>query len=217
MNLELFLDTAYSLGIKINRKITHERIFIDIESFFLYCTLYMSDSLRVARYVEYWTYSYGQYLSVKKINDHIKKGHPYRPKFLSGLLKIIDDNYDKSGPLKVLSIYTKNSKLNILENIVSGFEFKKKDPKWESVGIAAPVFIPDELEKTIRDIKWISTNCPEIYFRIQGMSAILSDIKAYTFYQKNKVSLYRIAKDLHLTYACVHQNYKKHIAPLSKL
>lgn len=214
MNLENFLDTAYFLGIKINRNIVTERKYIDIESFFLYSTIFMSDSLRLARYVEYWTLSYGKYLSIKKINDHLKKNHPYKPKYLSGLLKIIDNNYDQSGPLKTLSIYTKISKKDKLEAIVPGFEFKKRDPLWESVGIAAPVFIPDELDKTIREIKWISSNCPEIYFRIQGLSAILSDIKSYCVYQESKVSLYRIAKDLHLTYACVHQNHKKHIAPL---
>jgi hypothetical protein len=215
MNLELFLDNAYLLGIKINRKISTERTYIDVESFFLYSTLYMSDSLRLARYVEYWTYCFGKYLSVKKINDHLKRGHPYRPKFLSGLLKIIDSNYEKTGPLKVLAIHTKFKKKEKIEAIVPGFEFKRLDKRWEEVGIAAPVFFPDELDKTIRDIKWIEKNCPEIYFRMQGLSAILSDIKSYCFYQKNKVSLYRISKDLHLTYACVHLNYNKYIAPLA--
>jgi hypothetical protein len=96
--------------------------------------------------------------------------------------------------------------------IVSGFEFKKLDPRWKSVGILAPEFIPDELEKTIYGIKWITENCPELFFRIQGLSAVLSNIKSYMYFKK-KVTLYRVAKDLNLTYSCVHQNYKKYLSP----
>lgn len=73
MNLELFLDTAFFLGIKINRNVVTERKYIDIESFFLYSTIFMSDSLRLARYVEYWTFSYGKYLSVKKLMIILKR------------------------------------------------------------------------------------------------------------------------------------------------
>jgi hypothetical protein len=32
-------------------------------------------------------------------------------------------------------------------------------------------------------------------------------------YFKKKVTLYRVAKDLNLTYSCVHQNYKKYLSP----
>ncbi|MBC7540162.1 MAG: hypothetical protein H7281_15160 [Bacteriovorax sp.] len=211
MNLEEFLDNAHSLGIKINRSAEKRRDYIDLESFFLYSTIHISSSIRVARYIEYWAFSFGKYLSVKRINDHIKKGHPYKPEFLNGLLKIIDENFDKSGPMKNLfQKKTGGTKGSI--PIVPGFEFKKLDPKWESVGVSAPIFIPDELAKTIQGLDWISKNCPEIYYRMQGISPVLSDIRAYMFF-KNKVSLYRVAKDLSLTYACVHQNYKKYLEP----
>jgi len=211
MILEEFLDNAHSLGIKINRSSVKTRDYIDLESFFLYSTIHISSSIRVARYIEYWVYSYGKYLSVKRINDHIKLGHPYRPEFLNGLLKIIDANFDKSGPLKGLFQKTPNETKEAI-SIVAGYEFKKLDPNWESVGVLAPVFIPDEMEKTIHSLDWISKNCPEIYYRMQGISPVLSDIRAYMFF-KNKVSLYRVAKDLNLTYACVHQNYKKYLEP----
>jgi len=211
MNLEEFLDDANSLGIKINRKVDKKRDYIDLESFFLYSTIHISSSIRVARYIEYWAFSFGKYLSVKRINDHIKKGHPYRPEFMNGLLKIVDDKFDKSGPMKCLFQKTTSEKQGNIP-IVSGFDFKKLDPKWESVGISAPVFIPDELDKTIHGLDWISKNCPEIYYRMQGISPVLSDIRAYMFF-KNKVSLYRVAKDLNLTYSCVYQNYKKYLEP----
>lgn len=212
MNLEEFLDCSYSLGLKINRDVLSERKFIDLESFFLYSTIHISSSIRVARYVEYWVYAFGKYLSVKRIGDHIKKNHPYRPEFLYGLLKIIDDSFDHTGPMKVLSKYLKTNNLPFLLPIVSDYDFKKIDSRWESVGIKAPVFIPDEIQKTIRDIKWITKYCPELYYRIQGLGPILSDMKAYFFFNK-KVSLYRMAIDLNLTYSCVHQNYKKYIEP----
>jgi hypothetical protein len=215
MNLDEFLDNAHSLGIKINRKIDTKRDYIDLESFFLYSTIYISSSIRVARYIEYWAFSFGKYLSVKRINDHIKKGHPYRPEFLNGLLKIIDDNFDKSGPMKNL-FQKKNNGANGNISIVPGYEFKKLDPLWNSVGISAPVFIPDELDKTIHKLDWISKNCPEIYYRMQGISPVLSDIRAYMSFRTG-VSLYRVAKDLNLTYSCVHQNYKKYLEPFNEL
>lgn len=211
MNLEEFLNDAHSLGIKINRAIDKKRDYIDLESFFLYSTIHISSSIRVARYIEYWVFSFGKYLSVKRINDHIKKGHPYRPEFLNGLLKIVDDNFNKSGPMKTLFQKTTSGTQGYIP-IVPGYEFKKLDPIWESVGISAPVFIPDELDKTIHGLDWISKNCPEIYFRMQGISPVLSDIRSYMFFKK-KVSLYRVAKDLNLTYSCVYQNYKKYLEP----
>jgi hypothetical protein len=108
--------------------------------------------------------------------------------------------------------YKSTGDMKDLIPIVPGFEFKKLDQHWESVGVAAPVFIPDELEKTIRELSWISKNCPEIYYRMQGISPVLSDIRAYMFFKKG-VSLYRVAKDLNLTYSCVYQNYKKYLEP----
>ena len=211
MNLEQFLDCAQSLGVKINRSSKVKRTYIDLESFFLYATVHISSSIRIARYIEYWTYSFGKYLSVKRLNDHIKKGHPFNPIFFNGLLKIIDDNFDKSGPLKVL--YQKiEQKKKILIPIVTGYEFKKLDPRWKSVGVSAPIFIPDEINKTIHNVDWISHHCPELYFRMQGISPVLSDIRSYLHF-KTDVSLYRVAKDLKITYACVHQNYKKYIEP----
>jgi len=209
MNLEQFLDNAHSLGLKINRTSTTKRDYIDLESFFLYSSIHISSSIRVARYIEYWTFSFGKYLSVKRIKDHIKKAHPFSPIHLNGLLKIIDENFDKTGPMKEL--YQK-VKIKELIPIVPGFDFKKLDQKWKSVGIAAPVFIPDELEKTIYNTKWISENCPELFFRMQGISPVLSDIRSYMNFKK-EVSLYRVAKDLNLTYSCVHQNFKKYLEP----
>jgi hypothetical protein len=211
MNLEQFLDTAHFLAVKINRTPKINRDYIDIESFFLYSTLHISTSIRTARYIEYWTYVFGKYLSVKRINDHIKNSHPYNPIFLNGLLKIIDENFDKSGPLKIL-FQKKVIKKNSLMPIVDGYEFKKLDPKWESIGVSAPVFIPDELDKTIYGIDWITKNCPELFYRIQGLSPVLSDIRAYIHFRAD-ASLYRVAKDLKLTYSCVHQNYKKYVEP----
>lgn len=211
MNIEEFLDDAHSLGIKINRTSDKKRDYIDLESFFLHSTIHISSSIRVARYIEYWVYSFGKYLSVKRINDHIKKGHPYRPEFLNGLLKIVDENFEKTGPMKNL-FYKSTNDAKELVPIVPGFVFKKLDPNWESVGVAAPIFIPDELEKTIHGLDWISKNCPEIYLRMQGISPVLSDIRAYMLF-KNGVSLYRVAKDLNLTYSCVYQNYKKYLEP----
>lgn len=209
MNLEQFLDNAHSLGLKINRTPTTKRDYIDLESFFLYSTIHISSSIRVARYIEYWTFSFGKYLSVKRIKDHIKKAHPFSPIHLNGLLKIIDENFDKTGPMKEL--YQK-VKIKELIPIVPGFDFKKLDQKWKSVGIAAPFFIPDELEKTIHNAKWISGNCPELFFRMQGISPVLSDIRSYMNFKK-EASLYRVAKDLNLTYSCVHQNFKKYLEP----
>lgn len=172
----------------------------------------MSNSIRVARYIEYWTLVFGKYLSVKRIKDHIKNKHPYDQMYLNGLLKIVDENFEKTGPMKIL--YQKSSS-NKLIPIVQGFEFKKLDLKWKSVGIAAPVFIPDELEKTIHDVKWISENCPELFYRMQGLSPVLSDIRSYLSFKKD-ASLYRVAKDLNLTYSCVHQNFKKYLEPFIK-
>lgn len=211
MNLDEFLDNAHCLGIKINRPIGKKRDYIDLESFFLQSTIHISSSIRVARYIEYWVYSYGKYLSVKRINDHIKSGHPYRAEFLNGLLKIIDDNFDKTGPMKNLYQKRTTEKQSLIP-IVPGFEFKKLDPRWIAVGVSAPIFIPDELEKVIHGIDWISKNCPEIFYRMQGISPVLSDIRAYMYFKK-KVSLYRVAKDLNLTYSCVYQNYKKYLEP----
>lgn len=212
MDLEKFLDISNHLGIKINREIKNKRDYIDLESYFLYSTIYISHSIRVARYVEYWVHSYGKYLSVKLIKDHIKKGHPYRKEFLNGLLKIVDDNFENSGPLKIL--HQSEIKNNLLIPIVPDFEFKVLDPNWKSSGIAAPIFIPDEKDKTIHDLNWIAKNCPEIYFRMQGISPVLSNIRSYLHF-KNKASLYRVAKDLKLTYSCVHQNYKKYLEPFN--
>ena len=79
MTLDEFLNNAHSLGLKINRKSVAKRA-----------------------YIEYWVFSFGKYLSVKRINDHIKKDHPFKAEFLNGLLKIIDENFEKTGPLKKL-------------------------------------------------------------------------------------------------------------------
>jgi hypothetical protein len=213
MNIDEFLDNSHNLGIKINRELKNKRDYIDLESYFLYSTIHLSHSIRVARYVEYWVHSYGKYLSVKLINDHIKNGHPFRQIFLNGLLKLVDDNFEKSGPMKKLFHQELRSN-KVLIPIVPKFEFKVIDQNWESVGVSAPIFIPDEKEKTIYDLNWISKNCPEIYFRMQGISPVLSNIRAYLHF-KNKSSLYRVAKDLNLTYSCVHQNYKKYVEPFN--
>lgn len=213
MTLDEFLNNAQSLGLKINRKPVAKRDYIDLESFFLYSTIHISASIRTARYIEYWVYSFGKYLSVKRINDHIKKGHPFKPEFLNGLLKIIDENFENTGPLKKL-YQGKIAKDKILIPIVPEYVFKKLDPRWESVGVSAPVFIPDELEKTIYGVEWISKNCPELYYRMQGISPVLSDIRAYLDF-KSDASLYRVSKDLNLTYSCVYQNYKKYLEPFA--
>lgn len=209
MNIEQFLDNSHALGIKINRASGKERDYIDLESYFLHATIHISNSIRVARYIEYWAHSFGKYLSTKRLKDHIKNGHPYDPRFLNGLLKLVDSDFEKTGPMKEL--YQKLPTKELL-SIVPGYEFKNLDPRWKSVGVAAPIFVPDELEKTIRNVKWISDNCPEILYRMQGISAVLSDIRSYMHFKK-EASLYRVAKDLNLTYSCVYQNYKKYLEP----
>ena len=210
---EEFLNMGARLGIKINRAFSNSSEFVDVESFFLYSTLFIRSSIRVARYIEYWTLACGHYLSVKKLNDLIKDGHPFDPIFLNGLLRIIDENYDKSGPLKVLKKYAKKSHSRI--SIVEGFEFHKVDQRWLKANVCAPVFIPDEFDKVIREPKWIKENCPEIYYRIIGISPILADIRSFVEFNPD-VSLYKVAKTLKLTYSCVHSNYKKFIKPFSK-
>lgn len=208
---EDFLDMAVKLGLKINRPNPYISSFVDIESFFLYSTIFIRSDYRTARYIEYWAHAYGKYLSVKKINDLIDKGHSYDPVYLFGLLRLIDRNFEKGGPFKILKRHVKKN-LNAIP-IIEGFDFKKIDPVWESVGVIAPIFIPDEYEKVIREINWLEKNCPELYFRIIGLSPILSDIKSYVLFNKN-VSLYKVSKDLGLTYSCVHSNYSRHIKPL---
>jgi N-glycosylase/DNA lyase len=210
---EVFLDTAGKVGVNLITSNKTKREYIDLEKFFLDATMLISHSYRTARAIEYWTHSFGKYLSVRKLDKLIRDGYQYDPRILGGLLAIIERDFEDNGQYKVLAKYTKDFLNNTPAAIpiVKGYDGYTKDPHWLKRGVIAPIFIPDEVEKAVRSFKWIKENCPELRYRIEGISSVVSDMRSIIELTEEKQSIYSIAKIAGISYPCAHKNFKKHL------
>lgn len=201
-NVERFAFQLSELGGRITSKKKYkERAYIDLEQFFLNMTLCMNSDARLARCCEYWIQTFGKYLSAQKIQKRIKKGQDYSPQYLGGLLTIADSRFPR-GQFSSLSKYTSNKQEVQMLKVFKNKEIA--DANWLKFGIIAPQFNQDEKEKNIKPISYILENCPELSYRMKGLTTAIADLKAYLHIHKD-ASLYRAAKDIDLSYVRAHQ------------
>lgn len=177
--------------------------FVDLEEFFLIGTNFCYVDARLTRTFEYWVAKYGKLLSPKRLCKLIEKGDlAIDFQCLGPLLSIIDHKFPR-GKFASLEAYCKIGELKKMFPFL--LKSMRRDERWEKYGVIAPVFQSVEESHFLRNEKYVCDHCPEIRFRIMGVSPMRSNLLAYRA-KFPKLSLYRVAKDLDLTYAFAHRS-----------
>ncbi len=199
--IELFASKLQKLGGLIVSKNGKYKEFVDLERFALDATTSVFNDSRLSRTIELWFYRYAKLLSVPTLIKLIEKGYIYNPSSLGALLSIADNKFPDSGELKKLASYC------IKAQDIKMFKFfgdkKRSDPRWLKYGIIAPIFNLNEEDHFLLKDKKIAT-IPELKYRKQGFSVTASNILSMREIYP-QMSLYRISKELNVTYAYVHR------------
>jgi len=211
-SVETFATNLESLGGLIHTHTSSrktKRDYIDLELFFLTSTCHLLNSDgRLVRCMEYWTYTFGKYLSPSRITKYIQQGIAYDGAVLGALLSIADSKFPRSGEFHLLIKFTK--KHNNAPLLAFLKRVKNPDENWIKFGIIAPQFIPDEPKHFLRSTDYIIKNIPELSYRIKGYTIAIANINALLDLN-GPLSVYKIAKITNSTYSYIHGIYNKHI------
>lgn len=151
--------------------------YVDLELFFLECTLNFSRDTRTRMTILNWLCRYAQILSPSKIRRLIiKEGLKYCEKGLYVLLTFLREN----------SLVGQNwSILEVLSERGSGNDFR------------VPKNFRPNFDKYLKTASFVLENCPEVYWRAHGSHQVAADLKAYLIKHQNYKSLYELAKKIH--------------------
>jgi hypothetical protein len=151
--------------------------YVDLEVFFLECTQYLNRDTRTSLTILNWLYRYTTILSPSKIRRLIKNN------------KI---EYNKFGLTYIFSILSDYSLIKTNWNILKPY---CNETLHSSLKI--PIKFKPNLEKYLKESKYVIEHCPEIYWRAHGVHQVASDIKSFLIKNNQKISLYQLAKMIH--------------------
>lgn len=169
-----FLETFAYLGGKIaleEQGSSFDKSFVDIEDFFLESSLYLDNDKRIKNGILNWYFMFAPLLSPSKLRRKIKEK------------KLYSNNRLKEIILRLKRKNIINHQWDIIDDCL------KPNGKEESL---LSFFISD-FSKYLRTNSYISKNCPELFFRMDGFSPIIADIKAARL-KRNFRSCHELAK-----------------------
>jgi hypothetical protein len=123
--------------------------YVDLEVFFIECTLFFDTDDRVKQTILNWLFRYGSLLSPSKIR-RLLKSTDYNHKNLTAICHLLISNY----------IVKQNWQILITKR-PTNLKFKSNEKKY--------------LKKT----KFVFKNVPELFFRAGGRSQVASDLFAF--------------------------------------
>lgn len=141
--------------------------YVDVEEFIIEATKYYDTDSRVKQTFLNWLHLFAPYISPSKIR-RILKIKDFESKSLSIFVSILENHPLNSQNWEILKPFC-------LER--PSYKFKSNYSKY------------------LKTTKYILRNCPELKFKVQGLSPVLSDLKAYLSKNKKFKSLYQIAKE----------------------
>ncbi len=186
--VEEFAAKLSYLGGRITSKVSfNPHKYCDLEDFLLEGTLYAVKDERLFNCFEHWVRRFSQYLSPSKMRKFLEtEGFQYNPTILLGLIYVVN-----MANWKILLPYSERQtpKKDLL-----GFKKfpKKPDPSWEKAGLVKTEFYP-EYKKNIRPFSYFEKSCPELYWRLIGVTQAKADFKVITE-KRPDLSLYAISK-----------------------
>ena len=193
------------LGGLITSKVKIKRNFIDLELFFLEATNCVFNDTRLTRCIEYWVLKHGQLLSPQRLQKIIEsKKIQFDESVLGALLGIIDPKFPNKCRFSPLAKFC-SKKANI--PLFPFFkDVARSDKRWLRYGIIAPEFKPQEENHFLISEKK-QTTIPELFFR-KSAPPVVANIQSYLKLNPS-TSIYRISKELGVTYAYTYNVCKK--------
>lgn len=153
--------------------------FVDLEEFFLKATLYFENDNRLKQAILNWCARYATLLSPSKIR-RLRSSVAHDEQALESLVQfLIEHSYVKHN-WSILVKRKVKTKINFHENF----------------------------KKYLKSNDFIIKNVPEIRYRAEGRSQVISDILSFT--QKfNFISLYQLAKSIHSPRNRVNESFRQ--------
>ncbi len=177
--MDNFINTLNYLGGKLGLSPKSER-FVDLEIFFLQCSLNFNKDERIKQTILNWLFEYGMLLSPSKIRR---------------VMNEFDHDVDISEKLTVFLI--EHNKVHLNWKILLGNSKKKSNIKFKENRL-----------KYLKNKNFILKDVPEIRFRAEGRSQVIADIMSYVSKSHFK-SLYELAKNIHSPRNRVNESYRQ--------
>ncbi len=186
--VEEFSAKLNYLGGRVSSKVEFDSSrYCDLEEFFLIGTEFSKNDERLLNCFEHWVRRFAGYLSPSKIRKYLDSGEvSFDPYVLRAMIEVTSLHH-----WKILLPY---SKVHTPQVDLFGFKSQPKNPDkdWLVAGIVKTSFYP-EFKKNIRPFEYFKKKCPELYWRLLGVSQPKADFKVIREKMPD-LTLYAIAK-----------------------